>query len=212
MTAADFHLPVQLDYLAIFAWALTGAIVGLRKRFDLVGVFVTALLTSIGGGIVRDGVMLQHTPAVLTDSFYLPLIVIATALVVVFRGQLHSPRRVERLVGMIDAVATPAYAVVGMEMALKAGIHVLGVMLIGCISGVGGGILRDVVVREEPEVLKPGYFLAIPLAIACAIFLTLILGLHTPPTPTAWATVVGYFVVRVLTLQFNWRTRALLPN
>ena len=52
MTAADFHLPVQLDYLAIFAWALSGAIVGLRKRFDLVGVFVTALLTSIGGGLV----------------------------------------------------------------------------------------------------------------------------------------------------------------
>ena len=51
MTAADFQLPAQLDYLAIFAWALSGAIVGLRKRYDLVGVFVTALLTSIGGGI-----------------------------------------------------------------------------------------------------------------------------------------------------------------
>jgi uncharacterized membrane protein YeiH len=149
---------------------------------------------------------------VLTDSFYLPLIVLATVLVTLFRTQIQGAKLVDKLVGMIDAIATPAYAVVGMQMALKAGIHVPGVMLIGCISGVGGGILRDVVVRDEPEVLKPGYFLAIPLAVACAIFLVLTLGLHTQPAPTAWATVLGFFVVRVLTLQFNWRTNAILPN
>ena len=212
MTAGEFQLPVQLDYLAIFAWALSGAIVGLRKRYDLVGVFVTALLSSIGGGIIRDGVLLQRAPAVLTDSVYLPLVVLATGLVIIFRGPIERAKLIGKLVGMIDAIGTPAYAVVGMQMALRAGIHLPGVMLIGCVSGVGGGILRDVVVRDVPEVLQPGHFLAIPLAVACAIFLTLTLGLHTQPTPTAWATVLGFFVVRVLTLQFNWRTSAILPN
>ncbi len=212
MAAAEFQLPAQLDYLAIFAWALSGAIVGLRKRCDLVGVFVTAMLSSIGGGIIRDGVLLQRSPAVLTDGFYLPLIVFATALVIVFRSRIERARLVDRLVGMIDAIGTPAYAVVGMQMALRAGIQLPGVMLIGCVSGVGGGVLRDVVMRDVPEILKPGHFLAIPLAFACAIFLGLTLGLKTEPAPTAWATVVGFFLVRVLTIQFNWRTSAILPN
>ena len=210
MTAGEFQLPVQLDYLAIFAWALSGAIVGLRKRYDLVGVFVTALLSSIGGGIIRDGVLLQRTPAVLTDSGYLPLIVLATGLVIIFRGPIERAKLIDKLVGMIDATATPAYAVVGMQMALKAGIHLPGVMLIGCVSGVGGGILRDVVVRDVPEVLQPGHFLAIPLAVACAVFLVLTVGLRTQPAPTAWAVVFGFFVVRFLTLQFNWRTNSIL--
>lgn len=77
---SEFHVPVYFDYLATFTWALSGAVVAMRKRCDIVGVFVLALLTSVGGGIVRDGLLLQRTPSVLTDPMYLPLISLATAL------------------------------------------------------------------------------------------------------------------------------------
>ena len=59
MLSESFHLPAQLDYLAVFAWALSGALVGLRKRFDVVGVFMTSMVSALGGGLIRDGVLLQ---------------------------------------------------------------------------------------------------------------------------------------------------------
>jgi uncharacterized membrane protein YeiH len=210
--AADFAFPAQLDYLAIFAWALSGAVIGLRKRYDIVGVFTIAMLSSIGGGIIRDGVLLQRRPPVLVEPYYLPLIVLATVLAVAFRYRLVNAKPIGSLVNLIDAAATPAFAVVGMQVALKSGIPVPGVLLIGCVSGLGGGVLRDIVVREVPEILQPGHFLAIPLVIACGLFLAVTLALHAPPVPTAWATVIGFFVVRALTVKVNWRTSPLLPD
>ena len=117
-----FHVPVYFDYIATFAWALSGAIVGLRKHFDIVGVFVLALLTSMGGSILRDGVFLQRPPPVLTDLFYLPLILAATLLAAIFRHRIANLRMIDTLVGTIDAIGTPAFAVVGLQLALGAGI------------------------------------------------------------------------------------------
>jgi len=212
MATADFQLPVQFDHLAIFAWALSGAIIGLRKRFDVIGLFMTALLSAIGGGVIRDGLLLQRTPAVLTDGLYLPLILAATLVVVALRTWIERAKLIERLVTMIDAIGTPALAVIGLQLALRAHIPIPGVMLIGCVSGVGGGVLRDVVVRDVPEIFKPGHFLAIPVALFCAAFLGFTLVLKAPPVPTAWATVAGFFVVRLLTIRYDWRTRAIMPD
>lgn len=74
-TTVDFHVPL-LDYVATFSWAASGAVVAIRKRFDIVGVFVVALLSSIGGGLLRDGFFLQRIPAFLVNPVYLPLIVL----------------------------------------------------------------------------------------------------------------------------------------
>lgn len=170
MRPDDFQLPALFDYIAIFTWALSGAIVGLRKRHDLVGVFITAALSSIGGGIVRNGILLHRTPPVLTDLYYLPLISIATISVVAMRTRIERAAKIHTVVALIDAIATPAFAVVGLQLGIQAGLPVLGVMVIGCVSAVGGGLLRDVVLREEPELLRPGQFVAIPVATCCAAY------------------------------------------
>ena len=210
MPASAFQIPVYFDYLATFAWALSGAVVALRKRHDIVGVFVLALLTSMGGSILRDGVFLQRTPPVLTDPIYLPLILTATLLVGVFRRSIAHRRVVDRLVGTIDAIGTPAFAVVGLQLALAAGIPLPGVVLVGAISAVGGGVLRDMIVREVPAILQPGQFFALLALLACIAFLALTLALHIDPEPAGWATIGLFFVVRMLTIRFNWQTRPLL--
>lgn len=208
----QFHLPMEFDYLAIFAWALSGAILGLRRRLDLIGVLVIATVSSVGGGLLRDGLMLQRTPPVLTDTWYLPLIALAAFLAIVFREWIQKSVTVDRMVGAIDALGTPAFAVVGMELAMRANIHVPGVMLIGCISGMGGGLIRDIMLGEVPEVLKPGHYLVIPLIGACAFFLVFTKVLGGAVTPVAWVTVIMFFVVRVLTLRFDWQTSPLLKD
>ena len=172
--------------------------------------FVLALLTSMGGSILRDGVFLQRTPPVLTDPIYLPLILTATLLVGVFRRSIAHRRVVDRLVGTIDAIGTPAFAVVGLQLALAAGIPLPGVVLVGAISAVGGGVLRDMIVREVPAILQPGQFFALLALLACIAFLTLTLALRVAPEPAGWATIALFFVARMLTLRFNWQTRPLL--
>ena len=211
MTSA-FHVPVYFDYLATFAWALSGAIVAMRKRCDIVGVFVLALLTSMGGSILRDGVFLQRPPPVLTDLFYLPLILAATLLAAVFRRRIANLRVVDRLVGTIDAIGTPAFAVVGLQLALESGIPLPGVILVGAVSGVGGGVLRDLIVREVPFILQPGQFFAVVLLMANLAFLALTLAFGVDTVPAAWATIALFFVVRMLTMRYNWQTRPLLRN
>jgi uncharacterized membrane protein YeiH len=207
-----FHLPMEFDYLAIFAWALSGAIMGLRRRLDLIGVLVIATVSSVGGGLIRDGMMLQRTPPVLTDTWYLPLIALAAFLAIVFRDWIQKSATIDRIVGAIDALGTPAFAVVGMELAMRADIHIPGVMLIGCISGMGGGLIRDIMLGEVPEVLKPGHYLVIPLIGACSFFLVFTKVLGGDVTPVAWLTVIMFFVVRVLTLRFDWQTSPLLKD
>jgi len=208
----QFHIPVELDYLAIFAWALSGAILGLRRRLDLIGVLVIATVSSVGGGLIRDGMMLQRTPPVLTETWYLPLITMASMLAIVFKEWIRTSTTVDRMVSAIDALATPAFAVIGMELALRADIHMPGVLLVGCISGMGGGLIRDIMLGEVPEVLKPGHYLVIPLIGACMFFLVFTRALGADATPIAWVTVLAFFVFRVLTLRFGWQTSPLIRD
>ena len=176
MTDAVFQIPPLVDYIATFTWASSGALVGIRKHFDVTGVFVVALLSSLGGGLVRDALFLQRTPVLLTDLVYLPLIGVTTALLGLFTGPLTRILKadtVQKLTDVIDAVGIPIFAVIGMELAEGQGVPVFGVMFVGVVNGLAGGLLRDVLVREVPAILRPGQFVSLFLVLACGLFIVL---------------------------------------
>lgn len=213
MIEADFRVPFLFQYAATFVWAVSGAVVGIRKRFDITGVFIVALLSSAGGGLVRDAIFLQRTPTFLIDPIYLPLVAGATLLMTLFTATLTSVMQseaVNKLVDLIDAVGTPAFAVVGMQLAQEHGIPLFGVIFVGVANGVTGGLLRDVVVREVPTLLRPGQFVSLTLLFACGLFLALTVRLAMTPTKAAWITVGAYFALRVVAVAFNWQTRPVL--
>ena len=95
MLDASFQIPPTIDYIATFTWAASGALVGIRKHFDVIGVFVIALVSSLGGGLVRDALFLQRTPVLLTDPVYLPLIAATVALFSLFTGLVSRILKVE---------------------------------------------------------------------------------------------------------------------
>jgi uncharacterized membrane protein YeiH len=212
MPTAEFQVPFAFDYVATFAWATSGAVVAIRKRFDITGVFVIALLSSIGGGLTRD-LFLQRTPSFLVDPIYLPLIAAATLLMTLFTATLtHIVKgdSVRKFVDVIDALGTPAFAVVGMQLAQARGIPLFGVLFVGVINGVAGGLVRDVVVRDVPALLRPGQFSSLLLTLACGLFMVLRLQYGFDETRAAWAMVGTFFVIRVLVLRFNWQTRSVM--
>jgi len=211
MPDAEFQVPILFDYVATFTWAVSGAIVAIRRRFDITGVFVVSLLAAIGGGLLRDAMFLNRTPVFLVNPAYLSLILAATIVTAVFARYLRniiSPDSVQKIVDYIDALGTPAFAVFGMQLADNAGLPLIAIVFVGVTNGVAGGLLRDVVVREVPALMRPGQYASITLMFACGLYLLLTLQAQVEPTRAAWVTVAAFFVARVLTIRFNWQTAA----
>jgi len=211
MTESDFQVPVLFDYGATLTWAVSGAIVAIQRRFDIIGVFVVAMLSATGGGLLRDAVFLDRTPVFLTNPAYLSLIVGATVGTAFFGRPLHrliGSETIKKIVDLIDALGTPAFAVFGMQLAEDRGLPVPAVIFVGVANGVAGGMLRDIVVNEVPTLMRPGQFSSLTLLAACAIFLALVHQLAMTPTDAAWISVGLFFVARVLTIRFNWQTRS----
>ncbi len=202
-----FQLPIHLDLAASFFCAASGALAALHKRYDLVGILVLSYVTGLGGALLRDGLFLQTFPSpVLQDARYLGTVLAGAAAAAFFAKQLHR-MRIPFLVA--DALALGLYAVVGAQKTLAAGLPALSAALVGAVNAVGGGILRDVLVREEPLIFRPGEFYALAAMAGCAAFVVFTVALHLPPIVAAVAGVAIACAARLLSVGLGWRTGAL---
>lgn len=208
----QFQVPFLLDYVAVFLWAISGAIVAMHKRYDFAGVLVVALLASTGGSLIRDGIFLQQTPPVLSNPWYIPLIVVATVVVSLFRQRIVEMSLVDQLINVIDGIGVPAFAVVGLQLSLQQGIPLPGVVLVGVANGVGGGILRDLLVGDTPTALQPGTIFVSGVILICILFLVLTYGFGVSKEWAAWSMMLLFFTIRMLSIRYNWRTRPILQD
>lgn len=211
--STQFTVPVYFDYFAVLTWAISGALVGARRGYDIVGVFAIALVSAVGGGLIRDGVLLHRTPGFLVNGVYIMLVVIATALVAIgARGFVTVPRWLasDKLIEGIDALGVPAYAVVGMQLAQEQGLSIPGVVLVGIVTGVGGGLLRDVLTGQPVRLLLPGQYSGLVLLLACITFVVLTRKLQIGATTAGITTMALFFVTRLLIIRFNWKSEPIL--
>jgi len=206
--AATFQLPALFDLGATFAFALTGALAGIKRGYDIVGVFFLALVSGIGGGLIRDGVFIPGTnpTPLLTDPRYIQVILAATVVCAVLGTRVKHFRRA---IAVIDAVGLGAYAAFGTQTALAAGLAVPAAVLVGVINAAGGGLLRDLLTREEPLVFKPGQFYALAALAGSVLFVFFSTVVNMPPTQAAIGAIGITFVIRILSITFNWRTSPL---
>jgi uncharacterized membrane protein YeiH len=191
---------------------MSGAILGMHKRYDMAGVCVIALLAATGGSTLRDGLFLNQLPPVVTNVWYVPLILLAALVVRFFRQRIADMPFVDNLINLINAVGVPAFAVVGMQLSLAAGMTLPGVVLIGMINGFGGGFLRDLTVGNTPAVLIPGRFYLSAAFGACILFVVLEVYLHVAATVAAWIVIGLFFAIRALAVRYNWQTQPVLPD
>lgn len=190
-----------IDLAGIFVFAVTGALVAVRKRFDVVGMAVLAEITALGGGVLRDLVIGAVPPAAFRDVGYTAVPIVATALTAVWHPHLE---RIRRTVLVLDAAGLGLFSVAGAMQALTFGLGAPAAAALGVTTAIGGGILRDVLAREVPSVLHDRQLYIIP-ALLGAGTATVASLLGARGYAVTLLTAALAFGVRLLALRLRWR-------
>lgn len=202
----DMDLADAFTLVAYFTFALTGALAGMKRGYDVIGVFFLAMITATGGGLIRDGVLISNGPvALLKDGRILIAILLASLAAFVSHRFVN---KLAKTIAIIDALGLGVFVVHGVEVSLDADLSMPGAMLGGTMTAVGGGLLRDILVREEPLLFKPGQFYALVAIGGCGLFLALNEWSGRTREEAAAITMASVTVVRLLAIRFNWRTTA----
>ncbi|KAF4408386.1 MULTISPECIES: trimeric intracellular cation channel family protein [Streptomyces] len=191
-----------LDIAGVFVFAISGALLAVRKNFDVFGIVVLAEATATGGGLVRDVIIGAVPPAAFTDLAY--LITPLTAAVLVFF--LHPEvERINRAVGVFDAAGLGLFCVVGTTKAYDHGLALPFAALLGVVTAAGGGVLRDVLANEVPSLLRwDREIYAVPAIVGAGMCALLIqFGALNPVTSALSAATA--FVLRLCAMRFGWR-------
>lgn len=192
-------LLLALDLTGTFAFALNGALTAVRvARVDIIGVITLGMITALGGGIVRDIVLDDLPPATFSDWRYLAVAGVG-ALIAFVLG-----RRLERLwkpITVLDAAGLSLFAVTGASKALDLGLGPVQAVILGAVTAVGGGTLRDVLIQRVPVVLSSELY-AIPALAGAAV--TVVTGrLDAYGVPAAVAAALVCFAIRMLGVRFD---------
>jgi uncharacterized membrane protein YeiH len=191
---------VALDLLGIFVFAISGALVAVRKELDLFGVLVLAGTTGLGGGFLRDVLIGATPPAALADWRYLTVPVAAGLLTFWFHPTLG---RMERAVNVLDAFGLALFCVTGAVKAAEYGLGLAPAALMGMVTGIGGGMARDVLAGRVPAIFRGELYATPALAGAAEAAV-----LHANGQPF-WLTALSggslCLVWRLVAIRRDWR-------
>jgi len=206
-TRALHTLLLVLDLFGTFVFALSGALVAVRRGLDLFGVLVLTFAASSAGGITRDLLIGATPPAAIEDWRYLGVSLLA-GLLTFFR---HADiERLRNPMQLSDAAGLALFAVAGAQKALAYDLAPGMAALLGMLTGIGGGMLRDVLVSDIPAVLRADLYAVAALAGAAVV----VLGdmLHMPPTATTLTGAGLCFGLRFMAIRYGWRLPVAGPS
>ena len=197
------ELPLWIDYAAVFVFGITGTMTARMKGYDYVGAFVLAGITAMGGALIRDGVCIQDGLSPIFEDGNYMLSLICAWLTGIFLG--GALTRFDGVVMFCDALGLGLYAVFGTNKSLVYGLSFPVAIGIGFINAVGGGLLRDVIAREEPMVFKPGQFYGVVAVVGSALYI--VLHQLIPPTIAAIVVALATLVLRYAAVRLNLHSR-----
>ena len=191
-----------LDLIGIFVFAISGALLAVRKNFDVFGMAVLAEVTALGGGLFRDLVIGAVPPAAFTDLGYFLTPLLATLLVFFLHPQVE---RIQVAVNVFDAAGLGLFCVAGTIKAYEYGLGLTASAGLGLTTAVGGGVLRDVLANEVPSLLRwDRVQVAVPAIVGSALAALCIRYDALNPFTSGLA-VITAFVLRLLAMRYHWR-------
>ncbi|AEF93074.1 Uncharacterized protein family UPF0126 [Desulfotomaculum nigrificans CO-1-SRB] len=187
------------DLFGTFAFAVSGALIAIKKEMDLFGVMVLALVTAIGGGTTRD-LLLGNTPVfALTEPVYIYVSLSAAILTFLFANAFF---RIHSVIMIADALGLGTFVCIGVSRGLAANISLTGAVILGVITGVVGGIIRDMLAGEVPTVLTK-HFYAMTCVAGGILYITLY-RLNVNHNTVMLVTAGFIIVLRLLAIKFRW--------
>ena len=202
-TGLEPTLERTLDLVGVFVFAVSGGLLAVRKGFEVVGVTALALVTALGGGVLRDLLLGATPPTAFQDVWYLVVPLLAAALV--FVGHFVIEAHLTHAVLAFDAAGLGLFCVTGAVKAAAFGASAVGAVLIGVIAAIGGGIIRDVLANEQPSLFhRESTLYAIPAALGATV---VVVATRNDVYSGAVAAAVAFavFVVRIAAMRFRWR-------
>nr|WP_202535315.1 trimeric intracellular cation channel family protein [Streptomyces sp. SID4919] len=191
-----------LDLAGIFVFAISGALLAVRKNFDVFGIAVLAEVTALGGGLFRDLVIGAVPPAAFTDLGYFLTPLVAAALVFFLHPQVE---RIQTGVNVFDAAGLGLFGVTGTTKAYEYGLGLTASAALGLATAVGGGVLRDMIANEVPSLVRWDRDLYAVPAMVGACMAALFIQYDMLNVLTSAIAVVTTFAIRLLALRFHWR-------
>lgn len=198
---SDFNLVVFADILGIIAFALSGFLIGVRHHLDLLGLIISASITALGGGVVRDA-LLDRTPFAFNE--YYPAITVLVTIGAAFLFRLYRSEQLERnrLFVISDTIGLVAFSITGALLAIEAGFNFFGVIILSFLTAAGGGVLRDIMINQIPSVLVTDFYGSIALIVA---ILLLIVNTFTDLN-TYWVALIAILAIclRLMAYYKEW--------
>ena len=199
-----------MEIIGTIAFSISGALIGVSCSLDVFGVAFLGVITSVGGGMLRD-VIIGNTPPLLFSNSYIFFIAAITAIIVFIVAYINRKHfqmlkeKIERINNIFDAIGLSAFTVTGTEIACIAGFSdkLLLVILMGMTTGVGGGIFRDVLVSKTPYILQKHIY-ALASIIGSIIYYVIRVYIGEEVAGTIIAMLV-VFSIRILATKYHWK-------
>lgn len=193
-------LPIVLDLTGTFVFALSGALAGAKRELDLFGVLVLAFAAGNSGGITRDLLIGAVPPGAVGDWRYLGVSLLAGVVTFFFSPLIV---RMSNPILIFDAAGLALFAVTGASKALSFGLNPVMAAALGVVTGIGGGMVRDVLLAEIPTVLRAELYAVAALAAAAIVVVGHMLQL--PVAPVTALALISCFLLRVMAIRRGWR-------
>lgn len=158
------------DIVGIICFALSGFLMGVHNKLDILGVFIAAFLTAFGGGMIRD-VLADRTPYVFTSN--LPLILVIVTVLIAMLFKLHKIDDLEGKWAFVisDSIGLVSFSIAGAIIAINSGFNFLSVLILAFITAVGGGTIRDILINKVPFILVSEFYASVALIVGIAVYI-----------------------------------------
>ncbi|MFN4245130.1 MAG: trimeric intracellular cation channel family protein [Brevinematia bacterium] len=194
----NMNLLYLFDLFGTFIFASTGAIRGIDKRLDIFGILVMSFLTAVGGGTIRD-IIMNKIPFYFFDLNYTVSILAGMVTIITFRSFID---KYKNILIYLDAIGLGVFSILGAEKGLDANLPDVGVIIVGLITGIGGGILRDILVKEIPFVLEKEVY-ATASIIGLVLFVVLVKYSLLPFIVSVWVCIGVIIFIRIICYVLN---------
>lgn len=189
------------DLLGVFFFAVSGSLLAAQRQFDIVGSLLLGTCVGLGGGILRDVILDVGVPRAFDSPVYLVPPVVAAVVVYFFA---HVVRRFHDLLITFDAAGMALFAVTGTLVSLAAGMNPVASAILGLVTAVGGGVIRDVIANDVPQIFRARGLYAIPALLGAALTSALVWAdWFSIGTGSAVAALV--FALRMVSLRYRWQ-------